>query len=55
MYGFIGDVYVDPKFRKQSYGRKLTNEVLDWFSKNEVNTIRLLASERKKTVPINGF
>jgi ribosomal protein S18 acetylase RimI-like enzyme len=47
-YGFIGDVYVDPKFRKLGYARKLTNEVLEWFSKKEINTIRLLASENAR-------
>ena len=47
-YGFIGDVYVEPKFRKQGYARLLTNEVLNWFSKKEIHTIRLLASEDAK-------
>jgi ribosomal protein S18 acetylase RimI-like enzyme len=47
-YGFIGDVYVESRFRNQGYARKLTNEVLDWFSKKEINTIRLLASDNAK-------
>ncbi|RKL66548.1 hypothetical protein CR203_14750 [Salipaludibacillus neizhouensis] len=47
-YGFIGDVYVDPRFRKQGYARKLTDEVLDWFSEKEIHTIRLLASDSAK-------
>lgn len=47
-YGFIGDVYVEPSFRQQGYARKLTNEVLDWFSKKEVKTIRLLASDNAR-------
>lgn len=44
-YGFIGDVFVEPQYRKQGYARQLTNEVLNWFSKKEIHTIRLLASE----------
>jgi ribosomal protein S18 acetylase RimI-like enzyme len=47
-YGFIGDVYVDPQFRKQGYARELTNEVLNWFSNKEINTIRLLASDNAR-------
>ncbi|WP_368657062.1 GNAT family N-acetyltransferase [Metabacillus halosaccharovorans] len=47
-YGFIGDVYVEPLFRNQGYAKKLTNEVLDWFSKKEINTVRLLASDNAK-------
>ncbi len=47
-YGFIGDVYVEPLFRNQGYAKKLTNEVLDWFSKKEINTIRLLASDNAR-------
>ncbi|QGQ45776.1 GNAT family N-acetyltransferase [Metabacillus sediminilitoris] len=47
-YGFIGDVYVEPSFRNQGNARKLTEEVLDWFSKKEIHTIRLLASDNAK-------
>ncbi|MGG3624659.1 GNAT family N-acetyltransferase [Bacillus gobiensis] len=55
-YGFIGDVYVDPKFREQGYARKLTTEVLEWFSSKEINTIRLLASNNaKKLYQLIGF
>lgn len=47
-YGFIGDVYVEQPFRKQGYARKLTTEVLDWFSEQEIKTIRLLASDNAR-------
>jgi GNAT superfamily N-acetyltransferase len=43
-YGFIGDVYVEPHYRKRGYARELTNEVLNWFSEKELKSIRLLAS-----------
>ncbi|WP_175639155.1 GNAT family N-acetyltransferase [Metabacillus schmidteae] len=49
-YGFIGDVYVDPEYRNQGYARRLTNEVLKWFSKREIHTIRLLASDNAKSL-----
>ncbi|WP_157800853.1 GNAT family N-acetyltransferase [Bacillus solitudinis] len=47
-YGFIGDVYVETLFRNQGYAKKLTNEVLDWFSTKEIKTVRLLASDNAK-------
>lgn len=47
-YGFIGDVYVEKAFRRKGYAKKLTNEVLDWFSKKEISTIRLLASSNAR-------
>ncbi|WP_416150023.1 GNAT family N-acetyltransferase [Salipaludibacillus sp. HK11] len=47
-YGFIGDVYVESRFRNQGHARKLTEEVLDWFSKQEIHTIRILASNNAK-------
>jgi GNAT superfamily N-acetyltransferase len=49
-YGFIGDVYVEPRFRNQGYARVLTKEVLNWFSKKGINTIRLLASDNAKSL-----
>ncbi|MFV2050719.1 GNAT family N-acetyltransferase [Metabacillus litoralis] len=55
-YGFIGDVYVDPEFRNQGYASKLTDEVLKWFSKREIHTIRLLASDNaRKLYKTLGF
>lgn len=47
-YGFIGDVYVEPLFRNQGFAKKLTKEVLDWFFKQGINTVRLLASDNAK-------
>lgn len=49
-YGFIGDVYVEPLFRNQGYAKMLTNEVLNWFSKKEINTVRLLASDNARNL-----
>lgn len=47
-YGFVGDVYVDPEFRKKGYARTLTNAVLEWFSDRNIKTIRLLASHNAR-------
>ncbi|MCP3760958.1 GNAT family N-acetyltransferase [Domibacillus sp. A3M-37] len=47
-YGFIGDVYVHPDFRKKGYARSLTNAALDWFAEKGIQTIRLLASDQAK-------
>ncbi|UOF90042.1 GNAT family N-acetyltransferase [Fodinisporobacter ferrooxydans] len=47
-YGFIGDVYVHPEFRKRGYARTLTNAALHWFAERDVKTIRLLASQNAR-------
>lgn len=44
-YGFIGDIYVIPEFRKKGYARMLTNEIINWLFNKGVNTIRLKASD----------
>ena len=43
-YGFIGDVYVEPPFRRKGYARTLTNAGIQWLSDNGIGTVRLLAS-----------
>ncbi|SHM45246.1 GNAT family N-acetyltransferase [Gracilibacillus kekensis] len=47
-YGFIGDVFVETTYRRNGYGRLLTNCAIDWLLKMEIKTIRLLASENAK-------
>lgn len=47
-YGFIGDVYVEPDFRKKGYARILTNSVIKWLTEQEIKTIRLLASDNAR-------
>ncbi len=44
-YGFIGDVYTIPSERKKGISKKLTKLALDWFVKNNVSTVKLLASK----------
>jgi GNAT superfamily N-acetyltransferase len=43
-YGFIGDVYVDPAYRKRGYTRKLTLESIEWLKSRGITTVRLLTS-----------
>lgn len=47
-YGFVGDVYVEPKFRKLGYAKTLTNAVLNWFTEQDIHTVRLLASHNAR-------
>ncbi|WP_058308212.1 GNAT family N-acetyltransferase [Gracilibacillus massiliensis] len=47
-YGFIGDIFVEATYRRNGYGRLLTNCAIDWLLKMEMKTIRLLASENAK-------
>ncbi|MDQ0887862.1 GNAT superfamily N-acetyltransferase [Paenibacillus sp. V4I9] len=47
-YGFVGDVYVEPKFRKLGYAKLLTNAVLNWFTEQDIRTVRLLASHNAR-------
>jgi len=44
VYGFIGDVFVAPDFRRQGHARILSNKVIQQLKKQGVDTIRLLAS-----------
>lgn len=47
-YGFVGDVYVEPQFRKMGYAKALTNAVLKWISEQDIRTVRLLASHNAR-------
>lgn len=43
-YGFIGDVYVLPAYRRQGYARRLTEEAIGWLRGKGAEMIRLLAT-----------
>ncbi|OCL28061.1 hypothetical protein U472_02360 [Orenia metallireducens] len=49
-YGFIGDVYTYPKYRKNGYATKLTSQVISWLKEQDVKVIRLLASEQGRSI-----
>jgi len=45
VYGFIGDVYTDPRFRRQQIARRLSQDALSWLRCEGVEMVRLLASD----------
>jgi predicted GNAT family acetyltransferase len=49
-YGFIGDVYTFPEYRKNGYATKLTKGVVKWLKEKEVRSIRLFASKEGKDI-----
>jgi len=48
MYGFVGDVFVMPEYRRQGHARILSNQVIQQLKQQGVDTIRLLASDTAK-------
>jgi len=48
MYGFVGDVFVMPEYRRQGHARGLSNQVIQQLKQQGVDTIRLLASDAAK-------
>lgn len=44
-YGFIGDVYTEPMYRKRGLASRLNRHALDWLRRQGVVAVRLLASE----------
>lgn len=44
-YGFIGDVYTKPMYRKQGISKKLNEQALNWLRDYGVSSVRLLASD----------
>ena len=49
-YGFIVDVYTDPKHRETGLATRLTKEVVGWLKSKGVTRIRLLASEAGRPI-----
>lgn len=43
IYGFIGDVYTDPRDRRRGLARRLSRDALAWLRGRDVGTVRLLA------------
>ena len=44
----LGMFIVELHFRKYGYARALTNEVLQWFTEQNIRTVRLLASHNAR-------
>lgn len=49
-YGFIGDVYTLPDYRRRGYARGLTIEAINWLKGHEVEMIRLLATPKARSL-----
>jgi len=48
VYGFVGDVFIAPDFRRQGHARVLSEKVIQHIKQQGVDTIRLLASHTAK-------
>jgi len=43
-FGFVGDLYVEPEYRRQGVGRMLVKDTLEFFSRRKVWQIELLVA-----------
>jgi ribosomal protein S18 acetylase RimI-like enzyme len=43
-FGFVGDLYVEPGYRRQGVGRMLVNDTLAFFSRRKVRQVELLVA-----------
>ena len=43
-FGFVGDLYVEPEYRRQGVGRMLVNDTLGFLSRRKVRQIELLVA-----------
>jgi GNAT superfamily N-acetyltransferase len=48
VYGFIGDVYTHPDYRRRGYARQLTMDAIQWLKSQGVEMVRLLASSQAR-------
>jgi GNAT superfamily N-acetyltransferase len=48
VYGFIGDVYTHPDYRRRDYVRQLAVQAIDWLRSQGVEMIRLLATSQAR-------
>lgn len=55
-YGFIGDMYTVPEFRRRGFAQELLTQSIGWLKLQKVSNIQLLASKQGKQLYINnGF
>lgn len=55
-YGFIGDMYTLPEYRKKGLAQKLLSAAVAWLKSESITTIQLLASDQGKSLyKRNGF
>ncbi len=49
-YGYIGDVYVHPDYRKRGWATQLSRLCIDWLKSKDVSVIRLLAASAARPI-----
>ena len=49
-YGFIGDVYTEPTYRRQGLADRLSEMAVDWLKSREVAMIKLLTSAEGRSL-----
>lgn len=55
-YGFIGDMYTKPEFRKKGFAQKLLSRSIEWLRVEGISNIQLLSSDQGKNLYLrNGF
>jgi len=47
-FGFIGDLYVTPEYRRNGIGKALVEDAIDFFKKNKIKQIELLVARRNE-------
>jgi ribosomal protein S18 acetylase RimI-like enzyme len=47
-FGFVGDLYVKPKYRRQGIGHDLVKDALNFFARKKVSQIELLVSIKNR-------
>ena len=43
-FGFVGDLFIEPEYRRQGVGRMLVNDTMEFFSRRKVRQIELLVA-----------
>ena len=47
-FGFIGDLYVMPEYRRSGIGKALVKDAVDFFTKRKIKQIELLVATKNK-------
>jgi GNAT superfamily N-acetyltransferase len=50
VYGFIGDVYTLPQYRRGGCGQRLVTEAIDWLRRQGVEVVRLVATPQGRAL-----
>jgi ribosomal protein S18 acetylase RimI-like enzyme len=47
-FGFIGDLYVEPEYRRRGIGRMLVDDAMSFFSRRKITQIELLVARKNE-------